>query len=174
MRTRPNIVLVHGAFADGSSWSAVIKRLQAAGYHVTAPQFPLTALADDVARGCCTAYIAIALTGSTSAAGSHLGVLSSSRVVAILRSEAAPGYPHHDCTLRAGQECGQVTDTVMPVPRAAAAQHRDSNGYGPQSAEAVIVPNGGPGPGLRPATDCREAPGWVTGALMPMPPVLAR
>jgi pimeloyl-ACP methyl ester carboxylesterase len=50
MRTRPNIVLVHGAFADGSSWSAVIKRLQAAGYHVTAPQFPLTALADDVAR----------------------------------------------------------------------------------------------------------------------------
>jgi len=45
-----NIVLVHGAWADGSSWSAVIERLQADGYHVTAPQFPLTALADDVAR----------------------------------------------------------------------------------------------------------------------------
>src|SRR6266851_2904257 len=45
-----NIVLVHGASADGSSWSAVIERLQADGYHVTAPQFPLTALADDVAR----------------------------------------------------------------------------------------------------------------------------
>jgi pimeloyl-ACP methyl ester carboxylesterase len=50
MDARPNIVLVHGAWADGSSWSGVIERLQAAGYHVTAPQFPLTALADDVAR----------------------------------------------------------------------------------------------------------------------------
>ena len=50
MNARPNIVLVHGAWADGSSWSAVVERLQADGYHVTAPQFPLTALADDVAR----------------------------------------------------------------------------------------------------------------------------
>ena len=50
MSAQPNIVLVHGAWADGSSWSAVIERLQADGYHVTAPQFPLTSLADDVAR----------------------------------------------------------------------------------------------------------------------------
>jgi pimeloyl-ACP methyl ester carboxylesterase len=50
MNPRPNIVLVHGAWADGSSWSGVIERLQADGYRVTAPQFPLTALADDVAR----------------------------------------------------------------------------------------------------------------------------
>src|SRR5246127_3552897 len=50
MNTRPNIVLVHGAWADASSGSGVIERLQADGYHVTAPQFPLTALADDVAR----------------------------------------------------------------------------------------------------------------------------
>jgi pimeloyl-ACP methyl ester carboxylesterase len=50
MSARPNIVLVHGAWADGSSWSGVIERLQADGYHVTAPQFPMTALADDVAR----------------------------------------------------------------------------------------------------------------------------
>src|SRR5882724_12879213 len=50
MKDRPNIVLVHGAWADGSSWSAVIERLQAEGFHVTAPQFPLTSLADDVAR----------------------------------------------------------------------------------------------------------------------------
>jgi pimeloyl-ACP methyl ester carboxylesterase len=50
MTNPPNIVLVHGAWADGSSWSAVIERLQAAAYKVTAPQFPLTALADDVAR----------------------------------------------------------------------------------------------------------------------------
>src|SRR5271167_33246 len=50
MSDLPNIVLVHGAWADGSSWSAVIERLQADGYNVTAPQFPMTALADDVAR----------------------------------------------------------------------------------------------------------------------------
>src|SRR5579862_1075728 len=45
-----NIVLIHGAWAEGSCWSGVVERLQADGYHVTAPQFPLTALADDVAR----------------------------------------------------------------------------------------------------------------------------
>ena len=50
MSPRPNIVLVHGAWAEGSSWSSVIERLQADGYHVTAPQFPLTSLADDVGR----------------------------------------------------------------------------------------------------------------------------
>ena len=50
MNARLNIVLVHGAWADGSSWSAVIERLQADGYTVTAPQFLLAALADDVAR----------------------------------------------------------------------------------------------------------------------------
>jgi pimeloyl-ACP methyl ester carboxylesterase len=50
MTALPNIVLVHGAWADGSSWSAVVERLQADGYHVTAPQFPLTSLADNVDR----------------------------------------------------------------------------------------------------------------------------
>jgi pimeloyl-ACP methyl ester carboxylesterase len=50
MSAQPNIVLVHGAWADGSSWDAVIRRLQADGYHVTAPQFPMTDLAADVAR----------------------------------------------------------------------------------------------------------------------------
>lgn len=44
-----NIVLVHGAFADGSSWQDVIPLLQAKGYHVTSVQNPLTSLADDVA-----------------------------------------------------------------------------------------------------------------------------
>ena len=50
MSDLPNIVLVHGAWADGSCWSTVIERLQARGYDVTAPQFPETSLADDVAR----------------------------------------------------------------------------------------------------------------------------
>jgi pimeloyl-ACP methyl ester carboxylesterase len=46
----PNVVLVHGAWADGSCWSAVIERLQEAGFHVTAPQFPLTTLDANLAR----------------------------------------------------------------------------------------------------------------------------
>ena len=44
-----NVLLVHGAWADGSSWSKVIPRLTAAGYNVVAVQIPLTSLADDVA-----------------------------------------------------------------------------------------------------------------------------
>jgi hypothetical protein len=47
---KPNIVLVHGAWADGSCWSGVIERLQADGFHVQAPQFPLNSLAADVSR----------------------------------------------------------------------------------------------------------------------------
>ncbi len=50
MSKKPNVVLVHGAWADGSCWSEVIESLQADGYTVTAPQFPETSLAADVAR----------------------------------------------------------------------------------------------------------------------------
>ena len=50
MNGRPNIVLVHGAWADGSCWSDVIELLQAEGFQVRAPQFPLSSLDDDVAR----------------------------------------------------------------------------------------------------------------------------
>jgi pimeloyl-ACP methyl ester carboxylesterase len=47
---KPTIVLVHGAWTDASSWSAVIELLQAGGYTVAAPPFPGTSLADDVGR----------------------------------------------------------------------------------------------------------------------------
>jgi pimeloyl-ACP methyl ester carboxylesterase len=43
-----NVVLVHGAWADGSSWAEVIARLQAAGLHVTAVQNPLTTVEESV------------------------------------------------------------------------------------------------------------------------------
>ena len=56
-----NIVLVHGAWADGSSWSAVIERLQADGYTVTAPQFPLTS------PGCARCWLARTARPSSSA-----------------------------------------------------------------------------------------------------------
>ncbi|MFE0333531.1 alpha/beta fold hydrolase, partial [Streptomyces sp. NPDC058955] len=46
---KPTIVLVHGAFADASSWSGTIRRLQHAGYPVLAPANPLRGLAEDTA-----------------------------------------------------------------------------------------------------------------------------
>jgi pimeloyl-ACP methyl ester carboxylesterase len=48
----PTVVLVHGAFADASSWNGVIERLQAKGVHVTAPANPLRGIVND------SAYIA--------------------------------------------------------------------------------------------------------------------
>jgi pimeloyl-ACP methyl ester carboxylesterase len=47
--TDTTVVLVHGAFADGSSWEKIIPLLQAKGLKVVAVQNPLTSLADDVA-----------------------------------------------------------------------------------------------------------------------------
>ena len=49
MNAKPTIVLVHGAFANASSWSKVIPILQKDGYAVTAVQDPMTGYADDVA-----------------------------------------------------------------------------------------------------------------------------
>lgn len=44
-----NVVLVHGALVDGSSWNGVVAQLERKGYHVSSVQNPLTSLADDVA-----------------------------------------------------------------------------------------------------------------------------
>jgi pimeloyl-ACP methyl ester carboxylesterase len=70
MNTLPNIVLVHGAWADGSSWSAVIERLHADGYTVTAPQFPMAQLSADVAR---LRQVLARQTGPTLVAGHSYG-----------------------------------------------------------------------------------------------------
>jgi pimeloyl-ACP methyl ester carboxylesterase len=47
--TKADVVLVHGAWADGSSWSPVIELLQSRGLRVLAAPIPLTSLSDDVA-----------------------------------------------------------------------------------------------------------------------------
>src|SRR5882762_1785380 len=47
-QTVKNVVLVHGAFADGSGWKALYTVLSKKGYHVTVVQNPLTSLEDDV------------------------------------------------------------------------------------------------------------------------------
>jgi pimeloyl-ACP methyl ester carboxylesterase len=70
MSEQPNVVLVHGAWADGSSWSGVIRLLQKAGYNVAAPQFPLTTLEANVAR---LRQVLAPLTGPTLVAGHSYG-----------------------------------------------------------------------------------------------------
>src|SRR5712675_2003122 len=47
--TKPAVILVHGAFADASSWQKVILLLEKRGFPVTAVQMPLKSLADDIA-----------------------------------------------------------------------------------------------------------------------------
>ncbi len=47
--TTKNVILVHGAWADGSSWAKVIPRLKEKGFNVVAVQLPLASLASDVA-----------------------------------------------------------------------------------------------------------------------------
>ena len=49
MTEQPNVVLIHGAFADGSSWNLVIERLQAKGLNVMAPAVPLRGISSDAA-----------------------------------------------------------------------------------------------------------------------------
>ncbi len=65
-----NVVLVHGAWADGSCWSDVIRQLQEKGYNVTAPQFPHTSLADNLAR---LRQVLAVQTGPTIVAGHSYG-----------------------------------------------------------------------------------------------------
>src|SRR5262252_3878459 len=70
VNTLPNIVLIHGAWANGSAWSAVIQQLQADGYHVTAPQLPMSSLAADVAR---VRQVLVAQSGPTLLVGHSFG-----------------------------------------------------------------------------------------------------
>ncbi len=66
----PNIVLVHGGWADGASWSEVIRRLQEKGYNVLAPTFALASVQEDATH---LRQILSSLTGPTIVAGQSYG-----------------------------------------------------------------------------------------------------
>ena len=70
MTAQLNIVLVHGAWGDGSHWRHVIPPLHAKGYRVSAIQNPLTSLADDIDR---TSKFAAAQNGPTLLVGHSYG-----------------------------------------------------------------------------------------------------
>jgi pimeloyl-ACP methyl ester carboxylesterase len=120
---RPNIVLVHGAWADGSCWSGVIPRLQAAGHRVTAPQFPETSLADDVAR---LRYVLARQDGPTIVAGHSYG----GQIITALGADApnVVGLVYVAAFgLDAGESIGQLLEQGPPPPALA---HLDIDEHG--------------------------------------------
>ena len=118
-----HVVFVHGAWADGSSWSKVIARLQAKGINATAVQLPLTTLSGDVA----TVKRAIALQdGPVVLAGHSYGgaVITEAgndpKVVGLVYVAAfAPGD---------GESVGSVGKTYPPAPLGAEVRP-DSEGF---------------------------------------------
>jgi hypothetical protein len=83
------VVLVHGAFADGSSWKGVIERLQEKGVNVTVPANPLRGVSNDVVRSMAERAGA----STTELEGSHVIMVSQPQAVAdvILEAVAAVG-----------------------------------------------------------------------------------
>ena len=83
MHAKPTVVLVHGAFADGSSWSSVIQHVQAAGHRAVAVQLPLASLAEDIAI---TRAVLAAQDGPTALVGHSYG--------GMVITGARAGLPH--------------------------------------------------------------------------------
>ena len=123
MPSAKNVLLVHGAWADGSSWSKIIPKLEAKGLHVTAVQLPLTSLADDAA----TVKRAIALEdGPVLLAGHSYGgaVITEAggdpKVTGLVYVSAfAPD---------AGESAGSLLGSVPPSPMGAELRP-DANGF---------------------------------------------
>ncbi|HTP04009.1 MAG TPA: alpha/beta hydrolase [Nitrospirota bacterium] len=127
-----NIILVHGAFADGSSWSKVIKILQAKGYNVTAVQIPLTSLADDVAA----TNRALALqTGPVILVGHSWGG------VVITEAGMDPKVAGLVYVAALAPDAGEVVGDIgknYPPPPALAAPIVDKQGFMSLSTDAVV------------------------------------
>lgn len=112
---KPSVVIVHGAFADGSDWSKVIPILQAKGVKVIAVQNPLTSLADDVAA---TRRAIAAQPGKVVLVGHSWGGTVIPTPASTTRSPAWSTSPHSPRT-PASRPRRRVKAT--PQPRAASA-----------------------------------------------------
>lgn len=126
-----NVVLVHGAYADGSCWAEVIGRLQAAGITVTSVQNPLTSLADDVAatrrvldaQSGPTVLVGHSYAGSViSQAGDHAAVSS-----LVYLSARAP---------EAGEDYPALTAKFPAAPASAGLVYRE--GFGQLTEDAFL------------------------------------
>src|SRR5881296_1199246 len=117
---KPAIVLVHGAFADGSGWRHVIPLLEQDGYTVTAVQNPLTSFGDDVAT---TKRVIDAQKGSVVAVGHSYG--------GAVITGAAVGNPHVKALVYVaafGPESGETIKELL-------------NKYGPTPLDAALAPD---------------------------------
>lgn len=128
---RRSVVLVHGAYADGSCWAEVIPRLQAAGITVTSVQNPLTSLDDDVAatrreldlQSGSTVLVGHSYGGSViSQAGDHPAVDS-----LVYLSARAP---------RAGEDYPALTARFPAAPASAGLVYQ--NGFGHLTEDAFL------------------------------------
>ncbi len=127
-----NVVLVHGAFADGSSWEKVIPLLEARGLHVVAVQNPLSSLADDVSA---TKRVIDQQTGPVVLVGHSWG--------GVVISEAGNDSKVKSLVYVAAfaPDSGQSIDDVtkgMPAPVWASELHKDAAGYLTLSTQAVL------------------------------------
>ncbi len=127
-----NVVLVHGLFADGSSWGKVIPLLQAQGLHVTSVQNPLTSLPDDAAavKRALAQQDGPTLLVGHSYAGMVISEAGNDPKVAGLVYIAARA-PDAD------EDYAALTKKFAPAP-ASAGIHWDASGFGALSEEAFL------------------------------------
>jgi pimeloyl-ACP methyl ester carboxylesterase len=106
-----NVVLVHGAFADGSSWEKIIPALQAKGFNVIAVQNPLTSLEDDVAA---TKRAIARMDGPVLLVGHSYGGM----VITEAGNDPKVAGLLYVCSLvpNDGQSVGDVTSAFPPAP----------------------------------------------------------
>jgi pimeloyl-ACP methyl ester carboxylesterase len=124
METATNVVFVHGAWADASSWSKVIPILQDKGFNVTAAQIPLTSLDDDIEV---TRNVLAAQTGPTVLVGHSYG--------GVVISGAANGAENVNALVYIaafGLDEGESIESLAkqgPAPAGAAQVRPDEHGF---------------------------------------------
>lgn len=133
--TKPNVLLVHGAFADGSSWNRVLQRLQRDGYNVVASQIPLTSFTDDVA----------AVERDLRVLGGPTVVVGHSYGGAVV-TQAAAGAPNVEAVVYiaatapdTGEPAGVFNSLAPPLPSVADFTPIDLPHVGQNNAPFVIV-----------------------------------
>jgi pimeloyl-ACP methyl ester carboxylesterase len=128
-----NVVLVHGAWADGSSWSEVIERLQKDGFKVTAVQTPMDSLQDDIAR---VRRVLSMQDGPTIVAGHSFG----GAVITGLGSDApnVVGIVYVAAFAPDKGETMKALASGSPQPPGASAARPDSFGYVWLDTEGVV------------------------------------
>lgn len=169
MNSNINVVLVHGAWADGSSWSKVISKLQAKGHNVTAVQIPLTSLKDDIAT---TQRILSLQKGPTVLVGHSYG--------GAVISGAAEGVTDVKALVYIaafGLDKGESLDSLSkqgPAPAGASQVQPDANGFlwidrkgfhnafaaDVEAAEAAVLAAVQKPLSIASFTDALESPAW--------------